>query len=89
MRIVVSRFVEHEIPQGDEPEWTDELNARRCELIKKDSTGDIGVEERIELNSLQKRAERYFDRVASPDLDTPSKLLEELLSKAGKANGND
>ena len=89
MRIVVSRFVEHEIPKGDEPEWTDELNERRCELIKKDAAGDIGVEDRIELNSLQKRAERYFDRVASPDLETPTKLLEELLSKASKANGKD
>ena len=72
MRLVVSRFVEHEIPRKDEPEWTDELNVRRCELIHKDTAGEIGVEERVELLSLQKRAERHTRNKLSVDLNLVS-----------------
>jgi hypothetical protein len=86
MWAAISRFVEHEIRRDDEPEWTVELNERRCMLIKKDSAGETDIEERIELFSLQKRAEQYFDRVAGRDLETPSRLLENLLANANEAD---
>ncbi|MEM9413124.1 MAG: hypothetical protein AAGA30_18590 [Planctomycetota bacterium] len=89
MQLVVSRFVEHEIPKDGEPEWTDELNSRRLQLLQKDIEGELNVEEKVELHSLQKRAERYFDRVAAPDIETPSQLLEQLLAKANQTNGQE
>jgi predicted transcriptional regulator len=89
MQLVVSRFVEHEIPRDGEPEWTDELNRRRVFLIEKDVAGELNVEEKVELHSLQKRAERYFDKVSSPDIETPTQLLEQLLAKANQTNGQE
>ena len=87
MQMVVSRFVEHEIPREGEAEWTDELNSRRVCLIEKEVADELNVEEKIELHSLQKRAERFFDRVSSPDIETPTQLLEQLLVKANQTDG--
>ena len=89
IQIAVSKFVEEEVPRKSAIEWSDELNDRRCKLIDKDLSGEITVEERIELISLQKCAERYFDKAAPPPMDTAEKLYKDLLAKVNSANGND
>lgn len=89
IQIAVSRFVEEEVPDAQQQEWTDELNRRRCELIDKDLAGTIAVEERAELGVLQRQAERYFDRVAPPDIATVQQLHATLLSKISQIDEND
>ena len=88
IQFAVSKFVEEEVPNNDDMEWNDALNARRCALIDKDLSGDISVAESIELISLQKRAERYFDKVAPPPMETVEKLYKDLLAKVNSKNGN-
>jgi len=88
IQMAVSRFVEEEVPASDDADWNEELNTRRCQLIDKDLAGDITVEERIELISLQKRAEQYRDQVAPPPLQDAEAIYNELLTRSNSANGN-
>ena len=88
IQIAVTRFVEQELLIPSDDEWTEELNERRCKLIDKDLVGQISVAERIELVSLQKRAESYFDRVAPPEMETVTRLHKELLSRTDSGNGS-
>ena len=46
--------------------WTDEDNARRCELIDKHIQQTITDTERNELEVLQRRLRRHLDAVATP-----------------------
>lgn len=86
LRKIISQYVEHNIPKPGEPEWIDELNDRRCRLIKKDLAGEIALDESIEMQALQRRCEKHFDRIAGPDIKTAEKLLNDLLSKVKTAN---
>ncbi len=65
-------------------EWSDEKNERRCNLIDKEITGAITVEERIELNQLQRQAMAYRDRMAPLPMAGAVRLHAELV---GKKNG--
>jgi hypothetical protein len=70
---------------GEEGEWTDALNDRRCDLIDKEIEGTITPEEARELHRLQQAMQRYRRRVAPLPLEDARRLHLELLRKAREA----
>lgn len=70
-----------------DPEWTAADNDRRCDLIDKDIDGQLAPDERVELEGLEGRLERYVNRVAPLPLEPLRKRYQELLDKAARANG--
>ncbi len=69
---------------GDASAWSEEDNVRRCLLIDKDIQGGITVAERLELEILQSRFDRYLDEVAPVPLEGALRLHRELVAKQGK-----
>lgn len=69
-------------------EWSNELNARRVDLIDKDIQGAITPEERVELAELQRRAAAYRDRIAPLPVEGARRLHEQLLQRRRKQEGS-
>ena len=68
------------------PAWSEERNARRCDLIDKEIEGTLSEEERIELNQLQRHALEYRNRVAPLPTKGARKLHAQLLEKKRRKN---
>jgi hypothetical protein len=66
----------------DDSPWTEEKNARRCDLIDRKFAGGITPAEALELARLQEQMLRYRQRVAPLPLEDARKLHQELLAKA-------
>lgn len=64
----------------DDP-WTEEMNARRCQLIDQKLQGLLSADEARELNSLQDALRRHMDRVAPLPIDGARLLHAELMAK--------
>lgn len=62
-------------------EWTEALNARRCQLIDKKIQGRLLDDEAGELDALQQAVQRHADRVAPLPFDAAKRLHAELLRK--------
>ena len=62
-------------------QWSEERNARRCDLIDKEIEGHITEEERSELEILQSEAIEHFDRVAPWPMEGGRRLHQQLLEK--------
>lgn len=69
---------------SSDDEWTDEKDARRCELIDKDIAGTITESEKVELHILQQQGNEHYDRVAPPPMEGARRLHQQLLSRADK-----
>jgi hypothetical protein len=65
--------------------WTEEKNARRCELIDREIDGTLTAPESVELKRLQAEMLRYRQRVAPLPLEDARKLHQELLARAAQA----
>jgi hypothetical protein len=61
--------------------WTDELNARRCDLIDRQIEGIITPVELQELDGLQAQLRRYLDQNAPFDLAGAQRIHQQLLRK--------
>jgi hypothetical protein len=70
---------------GDGSPWTEEKNARRCDLIDRKFAGGISPAEALELARLQAQMLRYRQQVAPLPLADARKLHQELLAKAASA----
>lgn len=68
-------------------EWTDDKNARRCELIDKEIEGTLTRQDRIELEDLQQQAIEHLDRVAPWPHEGARKLHQQLLAKKRRQEG--
>jgi hypothetical protein len=66
---------------GDAGAWSDQKDARRCELIDKDIAGTISDEERTELTVLERQANEYYDAVAPPPMEGARQLHQTLLNR--------
>src|SRR5262245_59231074 len=55
-------------------EWTEAKNQRRCDLIDREIDGTLTLDERVELEDLQRQLRRYVDLVAPLPLDQLRKL---------------
>ncbi len=62
--------------------WTEEKNQRRADLVDKDIDGTLSPEEKIQLDTLQKKMQAYVRRVAPLPLDDLRALHQQLLEKA-------
>lgn len=71
--------------EGDDSPWSEEKNARRCDLIDRKFEGGISPAEALELARLQDQMLRYRQRVAPLPLEDARKLHQELLAKAARA----
>jgi hypothetical protein len=60
--------------------WTDELNARRCDLIDRQIEGTITSIELQELEGLQAQLRRHLDQNAPFDLAGAQQIHQQLLS---------
>jgi hypothetical protein len=69
---------------GDSP-WTDEKNARRCDLIDRKYAAGISPAEALELARLQEQMLRYRQLVAPLPLEDARQLHQELLGRATSA----
>lgn len=69
--------------------WTDEKNARRCQLIDWKYERGLTSTEAAELASLQAQMLRYRQKVAPLPLEEARRLHQELLKKAAKASATD
>ena len=78
-RVVVS--IVREEPERDSDEWSEQNEARRCELIDRDIQGEISEEERYELQLLQSQFDRYLDEVSPIPMDGALDLHRKLLAK--------
>jgi len=85
IRIAVGRFVDEEIYLPANGAWSENMDARRSELIDKDIAGMATAAERAELNDLDRRANEHFDRVAPPPIEGARLLHQKLLQN--RANG--
>jgi len=65
--------------------WTEEKNARRCDLIDREIDGTLTPLEAVELKRLQAEMLRYRQKVAPLPLEDARKLHQELLAKAAQA----
>ena len=72
---------------AEDDAWTDDQNARRCNLIDKEIEGTITPAEAEELRGLQQAMLRYRRRVAPLPLEDARRLHQELLQKARQAHG--
>jgi hypothetical protein len=61
--------VQPEKGNGQEEDWTEEKNARRCALIDREIAGSLTLEEAKELQGLQQAMLRYRRRIAPLPLD--------------------
>ena len=66
-------------------EWTEQKNARRCELIDREIDDILTPKEAVELRQLQDEMLRYQNKVAPWPIQAARKLHQELLEKAAKA----
>jgi hypothetical protein len=66
---------------GDAAPWSDQKNARRCELIDKQIEGTIESAERRELDDLQSQLRRHLDEEAPFDLAAARQIHRQLLAK--------
>lgn len=73
---------------GDDEEWTDAKNERRCELINRKYERGLTLAEEAELAGLQAAMYRQVDRVAPLPLEETRKLHQQLLQKAIQARQN-
>lgn len=64
---------------ADAGEWTEEKNARRCELIDRKIQERITADEAEELDRLQQALRRYLDCVAPLPLEGAKRLHAKLL----------
>ena len=62
-------------------EWTEEANARRCDLIDKKVQDQISVDEAGELENLQQAMRRHINQVSPLPFDAARQLHAELLEK--------
>lgn len=69
--------------------WTDDKNARRCELIDREIAGRITETEKVELDSLQNQMRRHLDRVAPFPVEGARRLHQRLLRKQQESRGQD
>ena len=74
--------------EEDDSPWTEEKNARRCDLIDRKFAGGITPAEALELARLQEQMVRYRQKVAPLPLEDARKLHQELLAKAAAASGS-
>ena len=74
--------------EEDDSPWTEEKNARRCDLIDRKFAGGITPPEALELARLQEQMVRYRQKVAPLPLEDARKLHQELLAKATAASGS-
>ena len=65
-------------------EWTDEKNARRCDLIDKEIEGTLSFDETMELHRLQLEMRQHRRLVAPLPLVEARKLHKQLLALAQK-----
>jgi hypothetical protein len=68
-------------PTGGAFEWTEEQNARRCQLIEKQVDGTLTADEARELDRLQQEMRRHVDHIAPLPFDAAMRLHAELLKK--------
>jgi hypothetical protein len=68
-------------PKEEHRPWSDEKNARRCDLIDRQIEGTIAPEELRELDDLQAQLRRHLDEVAPLDLAAARKIHQQLLQK--------
>lgn len=73
------------VNEEDNSPWTEEKNARRCNLIDRKFAGGLSPAEALELAQLQEQMLRYRQRVAPLPLEDARKLHQELLAKAAAA----
>jgi hypothetical protein len=85
IRVAVGRFVNDDILASPHGEWSDELEARRRELIDKDIAGSISQSEAVELTRLDRLANEHFDRVCPPPIDGALQLHDRLLKQRGQS----
>ncbi len=78
IRIAVAQFIDAEIRPASIADWSEESQARRCELIDKEIAGTATVIERQELRELDRLANEYFDTVAPPPLEGARRLHQQL-----------
>ncbi len=62
-------------------EWNEDLNARRFELIEKDSEARLTVAERIELGGLTVMMRKHLDPDLNVSIEAAQKLLNNLRKK--------
>jgi hypothetical protein len=77
------------IDKPAEQPWTNEKNARRCNLIDKEIEGTITEAEKAELDHLQQQAIAHRDRVAPLPIEGARKLHQQLLAKKRQQEGHD
>lgn len=81
IQLAVTRFVAEEVGEvGNDTQWTQEKDDRRCELIDREIAGSISVPERAELAVLQKMAEQHFDEIASPPIEEAGGLSSGFIA---------
>jgi hypothetical protein len=61
--------------------WTDERNARRCDLIDRQIEGTLTAVELQELDELQAQLRRHLDQNAPFDLAGAQRIHQQLLQK--------
>jgi hypothetical protein len=66
---------------GGSDDWTEEADARRCDLIDKDIAGTITPDEQAELAQLEHQAAKYFDATAAPPMERARQLHRELINR--------
>jgi hypothetical protein len=67
------------------PQWTEQKNARRAELIDREIDEVLTPDEAVELRQLQDEMLRYQNKVAPWPIQVARKLHQELLEKAARA----
>lgn len=67
---------------GDDEPWTGEMNDRRCDLIDRKYADGISSAEALELALLQRKMQRWRQRVAPLPLEDARRLHQELLELA-------
>src|SRR5260370_33630831 len=70
---------------GQNGEWTEEKNSRRCQLIDRKYDHGLRSAEEAELFLLQDAMVRTIDKVAPLPLDAARSLHQVLLQKAARA----
>ena len=74
------------IESDDKSSWTEEKDARRCQLIDKSLHVSLNAKEQRELKDLQRQAEAHFDEVAPPPIAGALKLHQELMDLKESSN---
>jgi hypothetical protein len=69
-------------PSGENADWQPSDNQRRCELIDREIAGTLTPDERLQLEELQQRLQRYVDRVAPLPMEPLRQLHQRLLDRA-------